>query len=448
MHEQFSDDDVRRLRAADPAAGAEAPAELHDRVARMPARAGTAPVRRRRRWLVPIAAAAMVVAAVGGGYVWGTGGFHPGPAPVSLAVATGTPDAPAAPIELGAGSGGGPLSGTVEAQVGMSRLSPSLDIEPGWGRSSTRNRFIVPALDTSPAQARVFAVDAGVQYSAEDAGRMASVLGVTGDVREGEFEGGWVVGDYSGAYFVLSARGDASFGSGIPDAVTVCDNAATAQYGRDKLNDDGTWAFGQEMIRCMADTPLPSDELVHKSLSLFLAAIGVDEDATEITLTPDDSGRTVMATAAMIVENNVTDIVASVTVSAQGIMWASGPTGKVVSLGDYPIVSPADAAARLNDPAYSPRLVSAPDLVTEPLEYTPPTAPPTVPESRSAVPWFIAEHEIISARLGLALLPGPNGESYLAPTYEFTAADDTVWSVIALAEDELDTTTPAPGAGP
>ena len=53
---------------------------------------------------------------------------------------------------------------------------------------------------------------------------------------------------------------------------------------------------------------------------------------------------------------------------------------------------------------------------------------------------------IVSARLGLALLAGEDGQQYLAPAYEFTATDDTVWSVLALAEDHLDTTAPSPGA--
>ncbi|MGM7671018.1 hypothetical protein [Microbacterium sp. A93] len=441
MHEPFADDDIRAVQAADPAEGAVASAALRARVAGIPAVARTVPVRRGRRWLVPIAAAGMVLAAIGGGYIWGTGGIHFGPAPVLLAVETGAPNDPAAPIELGdAGNGSG--VGGAELQVGaQANAMPGF----GWWGYPNRHRFIVPAFDPSPSQAKVFAVDAGVQYSAEDAARMASVLGVTGEVRANEFGGGWVLGDYSGAYFDLSVWGTASFNGGILDPVVVCEDAATALHGREKLNDDGTWAFGQEMIRCMADTPLPSDELVHESVTLFLAAIGLDEDAVEITAVPDDAGRNVTVTAARIVENNVTEIAAHVTVSAQGIMNASGPIGEVVSLGEYPIVSHAEAAARLNDPAFSPRLVSAPDQIADPGEYIPPTAPAKVPDAGSAVPWRIDEHEIVSARLGLALLNGENGEQYLAPTYEFTAADDTVWSVVALAEDELDTTTTARG---
>lgn len=444
MHDPFDDDNLRAVRAADPAADAAAPEALRVRIAGIPSADSAAPARRGRRWLVPVAAAGAVLAAIGGGYIWGTGGIHIGPAPVLLAVETGTPDDPAAPIELGDSTGNGAGLNSADFQVGVEANSV-VDFGFGWWGYPNRHRFTVPALDDAPSQAKVFAVDAGAQYSAEDAVRMATALGVTGDAHTGGIGEGWVVGEYTGAYFALSVWGTADFGSGAQQPVVLCEEAATALYGNEKLNDDGTWAFGQEMIRCMADTPLPDDEMVNESVSLFLAAIGVDEDAVEITATPDESGRTVEVTAAKIVENNVTDLVAHVSVSAQGILYANSPFGDVVSLGDYPIVSPAGAAARLNDPAFSPRLVSAPDQIADPGEYAPPTAPAQVPDAGGPVPWQIAEHEIIAARLGLAVLNGENGEQYLAPTYEFTAADDTVWSVIALTEADLDTMTTARG---
>ncbi|WDM44317.1 hypothetical protein KV395_14150 [Microbacterium luteolum] len=268
---------------------------------------------------------------------------------------------------------------------------------------------------------------------------MAAALGLPGDARPSDLDGGWVVGDYAGAHFSLQLWGGAYFQSGIPDALSVCERSATDLHGRDKMNDDGTWAFGQEMIRCMAETPLPSDDLVNESVSLFLSALGIDESATHITVTPDGSARMTTATAALLVENNVTEIVARVTVSAQGIMYASGPTGEIVSLGAYTVVSPAEAGDRLSDPAFSARMVSSPDDQSVPL--TPLAAPPEAPKPGSAVPWRVHDREVVSVRLGLALLlDDVNLHRYLVPTYEFTASDGSVWSVIALAEDELDTT--------
>lgn len=476
MDEHSADDDLRALRGADPAAGVEASQELRDRVASIPAEDAPAgetldanapasetsdadapatpvPIRRRRRWVLPAAAAAAVVAAIGGGYAWGSGGVDLGPQPVPLAVATGTPDDPAEPIGLG-GSGGGTevdLQTGVAEGVSGSHLSTGLEIWPGPGSRSDGRRFIVPAFEETPGHANVYAVDGRAQYSADDAARMAAALGIDGEPRQEEPDmgGGWIVGDHSSASFTLSPwDGSAHYSSGIPEAVTVCEERADALHGRDKMNDDGTWAFGQEMIRCMADTPRPSDELVDESVSTFLAAIGLEEDAVELTRMPvEGSDTNVTVTAARIVENNVTDIVAYITVSAKGIMYASGPTGDVVSLGEYPVVSPAEAAARLNDPAFAPTLVSWPESDSERPAVTEPTEPPELPEPGSAVPWQIAEHEIVSARLGLALLSGTDGVQYLAPAYEFTASDDTVWSVIALPEDQLDTTSSGIGYG-
>ncbi|WP_133192782.1 hypothetical protein [Microbacterium sp. TPD7012] len=439
MSDDTPGDEIRALESADPAAAATASADLHDRISRIPTATTPVPAGRGRpRWLVPLAASAAVAAAIGGAYIWGSGGIAVSPSTTPIAVETGTPADPARPIHLYGDGSGGALSQSVEMQVG-GRVEPSVGVGFGWDRPTGRNRFLLPTLDTASTQADVFVVDPAAQTTAEDAGRMAAALGLSGDARPSDLDGGWVVGDYAGAYFGLQLWGEAYFQSGIPDALSVCERSATDLHGRDKMNDDGTWAFGQEMIRCMADTPPPSDELVQESVSLFLSALGIDETATQITLTPDGSDHTTTATAALIVENNVTEIVARVTVSAQGIMYASGPTGEIVSLGSYAVVSPAEAGERLSDPAFSARMVSSPDYLSVPPASL--TAPPEAPQPGSAVPWKVVDREIVSVRLGLALLPKDvNQHRYLVPTYEFTAADGTVWSVIALGEDELDMT--------
>lgn len=473
MDEHFTDDELRALRDADPAAGSHAPEPLRERIAEIPGNADDAPVsldprreadaglvppKARRRWLVPAAAAGAIVAAIGGGYIWGTGGADLGPAPVPMAVATGTPQKPAAPIGGFSGADAGDTGGSADGAARQSMPGMALQAEtsmmaadsmysygygPYWG-SFSQQRFILPTFDTTPSQASVYAVDARVQYSAEDAARMAAVLGLTGDTRESEGGGGWVVGDYPGARFELTLWGgaDAGYSSGVVDPWSACHNAISPGYDLEKGGQKVWEAYNLETERCLKDTPMPTEEQARDALSLFLAATGVDEEATRITVTPDTMSRTMMATAARVVGSNETEIVTHVGVSAQGMLSGYGPTGSVVSLGDYPIVSPAEGASRLNDPAYSPRLVSWPDREGDYPEYIAPTAPPEVPGAGSRVPWGITEREIVSARLGLALLYGDHGEQFLAPAYEFTADDDTVWSVIALAEGELDTATP------
>ena len=460
MDEHFTDDDLRALRAADPAAGIEAPEALRDRVAGMPGEepvSAPVPLRRRRRWLLPVAAAGAVVAAIGVGYVWGTGGMDLGPAPAPLAVETGTPDDPAAPIGLGGGSGtqDAPVAGSIPGAVDLpgdgaaAPFSTSTSIAYGWGLP-TRQRFILPTFEEMSGQASVYAVDARAQYSAEDAARVAATLGLTGDVRDFEEGGGggWIVGDPSDSHFILThwAGALAQFNkTGVEQPMTACHFAVSTRYPTlDGASHEVVDAFYAEVEHCLADTPMPTEEQAHEALRSFLAATGMDIESTHVTMTPDTEHRVLSATAAWVVQNNTTEIMTSVRVSAAGLLYGSGPTGEVVSLGEYTIVSPAEAAARLNDPAFSPRLVSSPETDVDYPEYTTPTAPPELPGAGSTVPWHIAEHEIVSARLGLALLHGPNGEQYLAPAYEFTASDETVWSVIALAEEGLDTTT-SPG---
>ncbi|MHC2997878.1 hypothetical protein OB08_01110 [Microbacterium sp. HJ5] len=450
--DDVTDDELRALRAADPAGEAAAPQELRNRVASLVvSEADIAQARSRwgSRWLAPMAAGTSILLALGAGYAWGTGAIGRSPAPSPLAVATGTPEDPAAPVGLGRGADGELQSGMTTG--GESAVTPGIEplVFPVGGMRPDGQRFIVPAFDEAPGRANVYAVDAGARFSAEDSARMAAALGVGGDVRalQPEAGGGWVVGSSPGASFTLSPwMGDASYSSGIPHPVTSCEERATALHGRDKVDGDGTWAFGQEMIRCMADTPLPGDELVRESTAAFLNAIGLTEESAKITTTTDASARTVMVTAARVVEGNVTEITAHIEVSSEGILSASGPTGEVLSLGDYSIVSPAEAAGRLNDPAYAPHLLAWPDTRPRSTDAAEPPAPPEAPDAGSAVPWSIMEHDIVSARLGLALLTGEDGQQYLAPAYEFTATDETVWSVLALDEDELDTTAAPPGA--
>lgn len=452
MDEHSIDKDLRALRGADPAAAIDAPRSLRDRIAGIPAEgpaAAPVPLKPRRRWLLPAAAAAAVVAAIGGGYVWGSGGISIGPGPVPMAVETGTPDDPAAPV--------GPLDGAGGTGTGQSSPSAGGDSTTttqtaaslvggyGWGYPANRQRFIVPVFDETPAQAEVYAVDGRARYSAEDAARMAAELGVPGDVREfTEGGGGWIAGDFNGAHLSIQPWSSAwvRYGSGLEYPWAVCHRTVSPGYVLDGAPQATLDAFHAELEQCMVDAPMPTDEQARDALRSFLVATGVDPEATQITVSDEQNPGSgmVSAKAAWVVGSNATELVTEVWVSTQGLLSGSGPIGQIVSLGDYTIVSPAEGAARLNDPAYSPRLVSWSETGTEFPTPTIPTVPPEVPEAGASVPWPVAEREIVSARLGLALLHGSDGQQFLAPAYEFTADDDTVWSVIALAEDGLDTT--------
>lgn len=453
MNEHSPEDDLQALRAADPAAAIDAPRALRERVADIPTEALDAepiPLQRRRRWLLPAAAAAAVVAAIGGGYVWGTGGIDLGPAPSPLAVATGTPDDPAAPIGLGSGNAASDAGARYSAEQGVAGesmdMAVSTDMEYGYGFFGNRQRFSVPTFSSTASEAEVYAVDgrADYAYTAEDASQMAAAMGVTGETTQFERGSGWSVGNHdSGAYLSIYAwsGGSVQYSSGLEDPWSACHNATSQRYVLNGASPETLHAYEAEVQQCIEDTPPPTEEQAREALRAFLTATGVDEEV-EITVGNEydwETG-TLRAAASWVVGSNATELVTEVVVSAQGMLYGYGPIGDVVSLGEYPIVSPAEGAARLNDPAYSPTLVSWPEREGEVPPYTPQTAPPEVPAAGSHLPWAIAEHEIVSARLGLALLSGEGGQRFLAPAYEFTASDETVWSVVALAEDALDTT--------
>lgn len=425
MNEQTPSDGLRPLRDADPAAEAIASDALRTRIVGIPGRAQARP---RRRWLLPVAAAA-VATVLGGAYAWGSGALSPTPHVVPLAVATGSAASPAPAIALG--SSGGTQGALTELQAGMANDS--------FFGTQGAHRFIIPPLDTTASTSAVWAFEGASRYSAEEASRIATTLGVSGDAREAEFGGGWLVGDQAARYLLLSPWG-VSYGEGVTDPLTICEQQGDAEFGREKMNDDGTWAFGQHMIRCMADAPRPSDADVRAAMDRFLSAIGIDPAATQFTImdTGDDSA-IISATASLIIDGNITDITASVGVTAQGILNASSAVGTVVALGDYPIVSAADAALRLNDTAYAASMVpvATPTTSDVTVALPPEMTPAPAPTPGAAIPWSISVHEITSVRLGLASTFGPDSAHYLVPAYEFTASDGTVWSVIALADEAL-----------
>lgn len=425
MNSQAPSDDLGPLRDADPAMSAHASDALRARVDGIPA---SGQAHARRRWLVPVAAAAAVVAVVGGAFAWGSGALAPSPGVTPLTVATGSPETPAPPIALGAA--GGTLTGELHQYA-------ALPAPGGYEPTRGAHRFVIPPLDTASSTSSAWAFEGVSRYSREEAARIAASLDVSGEMREAEM-GGWIIGNLASAHVLLTAW-TISYSEGAQDPIEICEQQGDALYGREKLTEDGSWAFGQHMIRCMDEMRAPSDGDVRAAMVRFLTAIGIDSDQTQITVVDQDDDATIgYGTAALVIDGNVTDITANIAITSQGIMNASGPVGSIVALGDYPIVSPADAALRLGDTAWAAsNLIDPNRLTAQAGSALPPSTPPPAPTPGAAIPWSISVHEITSARLGLASVIGPDSAHYLVPAYEFTASDDTVWSVIALADEAL-----------
>ena len=79
-------------------------------------------------------------------------------------------------------------------------------------------------------------------------------------------------------------------------------------------------------------------------------------------------------------------------------------------------------------------LEAVPETAVEPET---PTVPTTV-GAGARFSWPVTDVTITDARLGLAVQHQPDGAAVLLPAYELSAADGTVWSVVAVVDDQLD----------
>ena len=432
MDEQPTDDDLRALRGLDPAAGARAPEALRQRLAAMSAGdedESTSLGARRRRWLAPIAAASLAVATAASVFALGAGG---GTSAASVALMTTAPGEIAAPVELGAA---GRDSGSMSPEVKLQAAGDSLFSLP-WTYGE-RHRFTVPMFDDTPGEATVYVVDSGSWYTAEQAARVAAALGVPGEPVLSDY-GGWSVHTYETggtAGVSLWNGGNLDYFTGLEDPTRACYDHAGRVGGE---------AFQTAVAQCAAAIPMPTDEQARAALSAFLAAIGIDQDTVSVTVVAgsEQFARTLTAVASRVVDGMAMPVSISTTVSFEGLIHGYGTIGDLVPLGGYRTVSPADAAERLNTSAFAPERSSDSSVVFPVSETAPQGLPPALPEPGSAVPWAIAEHTIVSARLGLSAVYPADGLVYVVPAYEFTDTDGGKWSVIALTEDGIDPTAP------
>ncbi len=205
----------------------------------------------------------------------------------------------------------------------------------------------------------------------------------------------------------------------------------------------------------------------------LLAALGiqttVEVESTEYDVPEAGQPRMTTVNAFQVIDSQRTGVTWSATFLGGGVQSFYGPLAPLVSLGDYAVVSENDAVARLNDPRFGASwggvmpLAATTDLagarasgevasgtggasssdtgtssdVVEPAPSDIPTVPPTL-EPGAPVPWPVTEVTITGARLGLALQWLTDGAAVLLPAYELTDDDGGTWSVIAVADEDLD----------
>jgi CheY-like chemotaxis protein len=183
-----------------------------------------------------------------------------------------------------------------------------------------------------------------------------------------------------------------------------------------------------------------------------LASLGVDADGFEYEVMSDTGiAQLVQVTAYQVVDDQRTGLAWSVSLVGDGVQSLWGSLAPLVDLGAYDVVSPRAAVERLTDPRFGSTgggmmPFAAADMArsAESGIAVDPAAEPTVPPTATAGPiaWPVEDVTITSARLGLAFTSLPDGAAVLLPTYELSSDDGRTWTVVAVADDELDFSVP------
>lgn len=476
-HDTPEDEILDRLRAADPAAASRtdlgrlraavdariaADAAADDDAAAAPARHGgpgsgsgaivrnLAPTRdRRSSWLpvAAVAAGALVLTAAGYG----------------LGLRAGTEDSPptAAPaISLG-GPAGGVTPGTTEA------LSGTADAAMYPAPSASRTSFHAVGLSDEAGTFAVRTYDPQASFSAERAAALGAALGLEG---EPQLVGGaWQLGvtDGSGAYLMIFPDGTttASFYDPAKDP-HQCGRGEPGTTAPDAAGDavDGTAAPYEWCDNSADAAPAPHGEDALSPVRALLSAAGYDPTTFELVENDYGDPSVTEVVAHQLLDGERTGSAWHVTVSASGVQSFNGMLAPLTGLGDYPVISPADAVDRLGDPRFGSfgevrmlaaaenRVLDAPaegadgtsadaPVSSGSVSQAPdaaPAGPPPAGTPGSPVPWPVEEVAITGARLGPALFTTPSGTALLVPAYELSADDGRTWSVIAVAEEALE----------
>ncbi|MEV0949712.1 hypothetical protein [Promicromonospora sp. NPDC050249] len=408
--------------------------------------------RRRTGWL-GTAAAVAVVAVGGGGYLagaaWADG---PGGAGESTAEAPITLEAPVGAADSrGAGPASGPMAATDTGMAAESADQKSSYPYGFWGRTVFHADS---GLSTSGSEAEAFGLDPAGVLSAETARRVGDTLDVSGEPREED--GSWVVGpaDGSGPTVHVYADGSGSFDFYDP----AHDPWSCPLPSKTERGTTGEGRTDSSEILPAPDCPTvtpdaaPATGDAVAALRDVMDRLGVDPAGFELEAGEsyeDDPWRYV--TAWQVVEGQRSGLSWSASVSASGIANLSGFLAETISLGQYPVVSEAEAVERLGDPRFGAsggliaqaadaRAAEDGDAASSDMMPAPsPTVPPA-PTPGTQIAWPVTDVTITSGRLGVAQQYMPDGAVLLLPAYELRDADGQVWSVLAVTDDVLDFT--------
>ncbi|GAA2722204.1 hypothetical protein [Cellulomonas aerilata] len=461
------DDAFDRLRDADPAAGLEPDTASLDAAVRERADrpagdelARARAARRPGRWgaVAAVAAGTLLVGSVGGyalGSREGTGtGSRTAAAAITLSDAT--TGAAAGAAESSAAGDTAARSSVPDAPAAEGGTAMSSRLLPWFGGHTV---FTAQGLSDDTGTAQAWAYDPAQAFSAETAAQVAASLGLAGEPR---LEGGiWLVGPQDGVDASLQLQPDGvtsvSYYDPSLDPFACPPSLAVPESGVEGQDGGGQGEPGKDAVVPPDCTPrelppAPQGDAAVARAREVLAAAGVDADRYEYEAAESGTPELAYVSAFEVVDGQRTGTIWSVSLVGDAVQSLYGALAPLVPLGDYDVVSENEAVARLSDPRFGASgggVVAASvggvavdsdgAATTEPAPAPmgEPTPPPSVTPG-SPLGWPVVEVVLTGARLGLAQHTLPTGATVLLPAYELSADDGTAWSVVAVADGELD----------
>lgn len=194
--------------------------------------------------------------------------------------------------------------------------------------------------------------------------------------------------------------------------------------------------------------PLSDDEALVMARE-FLAQAGVPAEAYDLTVESFGDGRASYVNGALRDSDLPQQQWVSVTVTPSGVANANGQLeAELVSMGEYPLVSPVEAVERFSDPrfaswgtVYVPALDGGDGAMpfTEE-EWVEPDWPDVDRSAGAPIPFWISEATVVEARIEDGVLSLPSGDEFVVPAYVLTDDRGRHHTMIALAEEALDFT--------
>lgn len=463
-----------RLRASDPAAADEPDtAQIRDLIReRMGATRVEHAPGSASRWLKVAAASAAVLAVGFGGYLIGAdrvGGQNVATTetPASVAVESNAPalEVPAVvPGIAQAPPPGGSMGPAGGAVVKEGNAAPPIGLNAGQAPGATadnsaggqmsadaakssylgwsRTVFIDGGVTGEAGTAESWALDPAQVVSAETAARLAAALGITGEPRR-EY-GAWVVGSSDGTGPSLQLAGDGAasvyYGNPAVDPYYCPQPPVSASTAS-----DDAISIDPMPTECpLRDVgPAPQGDAGIAKVKEVLTLLGLDPSGFDYEAGAVDAANPGYGwvTAFQVLNDQRTGVSWQVSFSGSELSSVYGSLAPIVSTGDYPIISAAEAVQRLSDPRFGG------GGATYPIDYVYPTGDPYVEPTEVTVPplpaaggqiaWPVTEVTITSAQLGVAMLYQPDGSVLLLPAYALSDATGVSYSVIAVADSAM-----------